>query len=240
MSMCTACMFLQYQLFCYASLISFCSTSEPSCWLLQVTHDISNLSCADVFRAPGVQTPVIVRFSTVIHERGSPETLRDPRGFAVKFYTREGNWDLVGNNSRSCRCFIKAMHEFLQSRKGSWLNSHKGLCLPMTRLWPTVCAGQINTLQKLDVALTFLSMNFDYSYSPMLGTYCSVLVCSLSEGIYWLQYLELQFGGASALHCASLLERFNYGSSRLIYSACRTHKQWVVAHLSAWQGSCIL
>jgi len=34
----------------------------------------------------------------VIHERGSPETLRDPRGFAVKFYTREGNWDLVGNN----------------------------------------------------------------------------------------------------------------------------------------------
>ncbi len=45
-----------------------------------------------------MQTPVIVRFSTVIHERGSPETLRDPRGFAVKFYTREGNWDLVGNN----------------------------------------------------------------------------------------------------------------------------------------------
>ena len=44
------------------------------------------------------QTPLIVRFSTVIHERGSPETIRDPRGFAVKFYTREGNWDLVGNN----------------------------------------------------------------------------------------------------------------------------------------------
>lgn len=65
---------------------------------LQVTHDISHLTCADVFRAPGVQTPVITRFSTVIHERGSPETLRDPRGFAVKFYTREGNWDMVGNN----------------------------------------------------------------------------------------------------------------------------------------------
>ena len=64
-----------------------------SCW--QVTHDVSHLTCADFLRAPGVQTPVIVRFSTVIHERGSPETLRDPRGFAVKFYTREGNWDLV-------------------------------------------------------------------------------------------------------------------------------------------------
>ena len=63
-----------------------------------MTHDVTHLTCADLLRAPGVQTPVIVRFSTVIHERGSPETLRDPRGFAVKFYTREGNWDLVGNN----------------------------------------------------------------------------------------------------------------------------------------------
>jgi len=64
----------------------------------EVTHDVSHLTCADFLRAPGVQTPVIVRFSTVVHERGSPETLRDPRGFAVKFYTREGNFDLVGNN----------------------------------------------------------------------------------------------------------------------------------------------
>lgn len=61
----------------------------------KVTHDVSGLTCADFLRAPGVQTPVIVRFSTVIHERGSPETLRDPRGFAVKFYTREGNFDMV-------------------------------------------------------------------------------------------------------------------------------------------------
>ncbi|KAK6160816.1 hypothetical protein DH2020_004197 [Rehmannia glutinosa] len=61
----------------------------------EVTHDISNLTCADFLRAPGVQTPVIVRFSTVIHERGSPETLRDPRGFAVKFYTREENWRIM-------------------------------------------------------------------------------------------------------------------------------------------------
>jgi catalase len=64
----------------------------------EVTHDVSHLTCADFLRSPGVQTPVIVRFSTVIHERGSPETLRDPRGFAVKFYTREGNFDMVGNN----------------------------------------------------------------------------------------------------------------------------------------------
>ncbi|KAG2648016.1 hypothetical protein PVAP13_1NG010500 [Panicum virgatum] len=64
----------------------------------ECTHDVSDLTCADFLRAPGARTPVIVRFSTVIHERGSPETIRDPRGFAVKFYTREGNWDLLGNN----------------------------------------------------------------------------------------------------------------------------------------------
>ncbi|GLT94514.1 hypothetical protein SLE2022_122520 [Rubroshorea leprosula] len=64
----------------------------------EVTHDISYLTCADFLRALGVRTPVIARFSTVIHERGSPETLRDPRGFAVKFYTREGNFDHVGSN----------------------------------------------------------------------------------------------------------------------------------------------
>ena len=46
----------------------------------------------------GTETPVFVRFSTVIHGQGSPETARDPRGFAVKFYTEEGNYDIVGNH----------------------------------------------------------------------------------------------------------------------------------------------
>ena len=59
--------------------------------------DISQLTRAKVF-VTGTRTPVFVRFSTVIHGTHSPETLRDPRGFATKFYTSEGNWDLVGNN----------------------------------------------------------------------------------------------------------------------------------------------
>jgi len=59
--------------------------------------DLSKVTRAKVF-VPGTRTPVFVRFSTVIHGNHSPETLRDPRGFATKFYTTEGNWDLVGNN----------------------------------------------------------------------------------------------------------------------------------------------
>jgi len=61
------------------------------------TANISALTRASVF-TPGETTPVFVRFSSVVHGNHSPETLRDPRGFATKFYTREGNWDLVGNN----------------------------------------------------------------------------------------------------------------------------------------------
>lgn len=60
--------------------------------------DQSEYTRAKLFSAKGKKTPVFVRFSTVIHPGGSPEQLRDPRGFSVKFYTEEGNWDLVGNN----------------------------------------------------------------------------------------------------------------------------------------------
>ncbi len=59
---------------------------------------IATYTRAKLFQEPGQRTPVFVRFSTVIHGGTSPETLRDPRGFATKFYTEDGNWDLVGNN----------------------------------------------------------------------------------------------------------------------------------------------
>jgi catalase len=59
---------------------------------------ISKYTRAKVFQQKGKRTPLFVRFSTVIHGGHSPETLRDPRGFAVKMYTEDGNWDLVGNN----------------------------------------------------------------------------------------------------------------------------------------------
>ncbi len=58
----------------------------------------SKYTRAKLFQEKGKITPVFVRFSSVIHGGHSPETLRDPRGFATKFYTEDGNWDLVGNN----------------------------------------------------------------------------------------------------------------------------------------------
>ncbi|HCO91419.1 MAG TPA: catalase HPII [Alphaproteobacteria bacterium] len=64
----------------------------------ELTNPIPEFSRADLFQRKGEKTPVFCRFSTVAGSKGSPDLARDVRGFAVKFYTNEGNWDLVGNN----------------------------------------------------------------------------------------------------------------------------------------------
>jgi catalase len=64
----------------------------------EVTNDVSAYTQAAVF-APGTKTEILIRFSTVAGERGSPDTWRDPRGFSLKFYTSQGNFDMVGNNT---------------------------------------------------------------------------------------------------------------------------------------------
>jgi catalase len=64
-----------------------------------VTHDITRYTKARIFSGIGKQTPMFARFSTVAGERGSADAERDIRGFALKFYTEEGNWDVVGNNT---------------------------------------------------------------------------------------------------------------------------------------------
>ena len=64
-----------------------------------VTNDITKYSRAKIFSEVGKQTQMMARFSTVAGESGSPDTWRDPRGFALKFYTPDGNYDMVGNNT---------------------------------------------------------------------------------------------------------------------------------------------
>lgn len=66
--------------------------------VFETTEDISQYTKAALFQ-PGVKTEMLARFSSVAGEQGSPDTWRDPRGFSLKFYTTEGNYDLVGNNT---------------------------------------------------------------------------------------------------------------------------------------------
>ncbi|UGT40217.1 catalase [Nocardia yamanashiensis] len=94
---------------------------------LVVTGDVSAYTKAKLFQ-PGARTESLVRFSTVAGEQGSPDTWRDPRGFAVKFYTTEGNYDIVGNNTPVF--FIKdpiKFPDFIRSQKrlpGNGLRDH--------------------------------------------------------------------------------------------------------------------
>ncbi|MEU8686095.1 catalase [Streptomyces sp. NPDC048611] len=83
----------------------------------QVTNDVSQFTRADLFQ-PGRTTEMLARFSTVAGEQGSPDTWRDPRGFALKFYTEDGNYDLVGNNTPVffVRDTIK-FQDFIRSQK---------------------------------------------------------------------------------------------------------------------------
>ena len=64
-----------------------------------VTHDITRYTKAKIFSEVGKKTDMIARFSTVAGELGAADAERDVRGFALKFYTEEGNWDMVGNNT---------------------------------------------------------------------------------------------------------------------------------------------
>src|ERR1700721_3278893 len=83
----------------------------------EVTGDVSAYTRAAVFQ-PGTKTDTLIRFSTVAGERGSPDTWRDPRGFSLKFYTSEGNCDMVGNNTPVffVRDPLKFQH-FIRSQK---------------------------------------------------------------------------------------------------------------------------
>ncbi|TSB21841.1 catalase [Streptomyces benahoarensis] len=83
----------------------------------KVTNDVSQFTKADLFQ-PGKTTEMLARFSTVAGEQGSPDTWRDPRGFALKFYTEQGNYDLVGNNTPVffVRDTIK-FQDFIRSQK---------------------------------------------------------------------------------------------------------------------------
>jgi catalase len=91
---------------------------------LKITQDITRWSKAAVFK-PGTKTDCFIRFSTVAGERGAADAERDIRGVAVKFYTTEGNWDLVGNNTPTF--FIRDVHNFPDLNRAVKRDPHTGM-----------------------------------------------------------------------------------------------------------------
>ena len=97
-----------------------------------VTHDISKYTKAKIFNEVGKKTDMVLRFSTVGGEKGSADTERDPRGFAMKFYTEDGNWDLVGNNTPVF--FVKDPKKFSDFIHTQKRDPHTNLKSP-TMMW---------------------------------------------------------------------------------------------------------
>ena len=95
-----------------------------------VTHDITKYTKAKVFSEVGKKTEVFARFSTVAGERGAADVERDIRGFACKFYTEEGNWDLVGNNTPTF--FIRDVHNFPDLNRAVKRDPYTGMRSPQS------------------------------------------------------------------------------------------------------------
>ncbi len=128
-----------------------------------VTHDITAYTKAHLFSKIGQQTPIFARFSQVGGEKGSADTERDPRGFAIKFYTEEGNWDLVGNNTPVF--FIKdpkKFSHFIHTQK----RDPKSNCKSPTMMWDF---WSLNPESLHQVMILMSDRGTPYSYRHMHG-----------------------------------------------------------------------
>ncbi len=128
-----------------------------------VTHDISKYTRAKIFNAVGKQTRALLRFSTVGGEKGSADTERDPRGFALKFYTEDGNWDLVGNNTPIF--FIKdpkKFSDFIHTQKRDPYTN----CKSPTMMWDF---WSLNPESLHQVMFLFSDRGTPYGYRHMNG-----------------------------------------------------------------------
>ncbi|HEY0030633.1 MAG TPA: catalase [Bacteroidia bacterium] len=128
-----------------------------------VTHDITKYTKAKIFSEIGKQTPLFTRFSLVGGEKGSADTERDPRGFALKFYTEDGNWDLVGNNTPVF--FIKdpkKFSHFIHTQK----RDPKTNCKSPTMMWDF---WSLNPESLHQVMIVMSDRGTPFSYRNMHG-----------------------------------------------------------------------
>jgi len=128
-----------------------------------VTNDITQFTKAKIFSAIGKQTKMFARFSQVGGEKGSADTERDPRGFALKFYTEDGNWDLVGNNTPVF--FIKdpkKFSHFIHTQK----RDPRTNCKSPTMMWDF---WSLNPESMHQVIILMSDRGTPYSYRTMNG-----------------------------------------------------------------------
>ena len=148
-----------------------------------VTHDISKYTRAKLFNTIGKETKVFLRFSTVGGEKGSADTERDPRGFAVKFYTEEGNWDLVGNNTPVF--FIKdpkKFGDFIHTQKRDPYTNSKSA----TMMWDFWSLNP-ESLHQVTILMSDRGTPYGYRHMDGFGSHTFSMINAHNER-FWVKF----------------------------------------------------
>ncbi len=145
-----------------------------------VTNDITKYTKAKIFSKVGKQTKMFIRFSTVGGEKGSADTERDPRGFAIKFYTEDGNWDLVGNNTPVF--FIKdpkKFSHFIHTQK----RDPKTNCKSPTMMWDFWSLNP-ESLHQVMILMSDRGTPFSYRHMHGFGSHTFSLINKNNERVF--------------------------------------------------------
>ncbi|HCW76485.1 MAG TPA: catalase, partial [Candidatus Marinimicrobia bacterium] len=148
-----------------------------------VTHDITRYTKAKIFSKIGKQTKVFARFSIVGGEKGGADSERDPRGFAVKFYTEDGNWDLAGNNTPIF--FIKdpkKFSHFIHTQK----RDPKTNCKSPTMMWDFFSLNP-ESLHQVIILMSDRGTPFSYRHMHGFGSHTFSLYDSNNQRV-WVKF----------------------------------------------------
>lgn len=148
-----------------------------------VTHDLSKYTRAKLFNHVGKKTKVFLRFSTVGGERGSADAERDPRGFAIKFYTEDGNWDLVGNNTPIF--FIKdpkKFSDFIHTQKRDPYTN----CKSATMVWDFWSLNP-ESLHQVMFLMTDRGTPYSYRHMHGFGSHTFSFINANNE-LFWVKF----------------------------------------------------
>jgi len=151
--------------------------------IFTVTHDITQFTKAKIFSQIGKQTKMFARFSRVAGERGSADSERDPRGFALKFYTEDGNWDLVGNNTPVF--FIKdakKFSHFIHTQK----RDPKTNCKSPTMMWDFFSLNP-ESLHQVMILMSDRGTPFSYRNMHGYGSHTFSLI-NLNNERVWVKF----------------------------------------------------
>jgi len=177
----------------------------------ELTHDVSNFTFASLFNGVGKITPIALRFSTVIHSKGSPEFLRDPRGFAIKFYTTDGNYDIVGLNFPVF--FIRDAIRFPEMIRCLKPNPVNGL-QEWWRIWDWFSAYP-ESLHMFTHLLDDIGIPASYREMNGHGVHTYKWINSLGNEIYVRYFFQSEQGVRSLLDEEAILQPFSFATADL-------------------------